>query len=62
MTTNEIKLEIQKSLDRVPESTLNEILALLKQAERNSEEKVNLARNLRHILEEDKNLLDRLAK
>jgi mRNA-degrading endonuclease RelE of RelBE toxin-antitoxin system len=62
MTTKDIKAEIQKSLDRVPESVLQDILDFLKQVENQPIEKVNLTRNLRDILSEDKELLERLAK
>ncbi len=61
MTIKELKSEIQKSLDNVPESVLTDILALLKQVE-GQPDKVKLTRNLRDILAEDKNLLERLAK
>lgn len=61
MTIKELKFEIQKSLDNVPESVLTDILALLKQAE-GQPDKVKLTQNLRDILAEDKNLLERLAK
>lgn len=61
MTIKELKSEIQKSLDNVPESVLTDILALLKQAE-GQPDKIKLTRNLRDILAEDKNLLERLAK
>jgi hypothetical protein len=62
MTTKEIKTEIQKSLDNVPESVLQDILSFLKQAEKQSTENVRLALNLRSILTEDMELLERLAK
>ena len=62
MTASEIKSEIQKSLDKVPESVLNQVLSFLKKAENQSEDKLKLAQNLRQILEEDNNLLERLAK
>ncbi|MFN7706143.1 MAG: hypothetical protein ACK5OS_16110 [Chryseotalea sp.] len=62
MTTQDIKLEIQKSLDRVPDSVLQNVLDYLKQAENQSEEKVKLIKNLKEILSEDKELLARLAK
>ena len=62
MTTKEIKTEIQKSLDNVPESVLHDILNFLKQAEKQSAESVSLALNFRSILTEDKELLERLAK
>lgn len=61
MTIKELKSEIQKSLDNVPESVLTDILALLKQVE-GQPDKVKLTQNLRDILAEDKNLLERLAK
>lgn len=62
MTTQEIKSEIQKSLDRVPESVLQYILDFLKQAEALPADRLNLMKNLRDILTEDKELLERLAK
>ena len=62
MTTKDIKAEIQKSLDKAPESVLHDILNYLKQVENQPIEKVNLTRNLRTILTEDKELLERLAK
>jgi len=62
MTTKDIKSEIHKSLDKVPESVLQDVLDYLKQVENQPIEKVNLTRNLRDILTEDKELLERLAK
>lgn len=62
MTINEIKSEIQKSLDNVPESVLQDILYFLKQAENQPADRLNLMRDLRDILAEDKELLERLAK
>jgi hypothetical protein len=62
MTIKELKSEIQKSLDNVPESILAEILALLKKAEGQPDNQVKLTRNLREILIGDKSLLERLAK
>ncbi len=62
MTIKELKSEIQKSLDKVPESILTDILALLKQVEGQPDNQVKLTRNLREILTEDKSLLERLAK
>ena len=62
MTINEIKSEIQKSLDNVPESVLQDILDFLKQAENQPADRLNLMRDLRDILAEDKELLERLAK
>jgi archaellum component FlaC len=62
MTTEEIKSQIQKSLDNVPESVLHDILEFLRQAENQTPETLNLMKNLRDILTEDKELLERLAK
>jgi hypothetical protein len=62
MTTKDIKSEIQKSLDKVPERVLQDVLNFLKQVENQSLEKVNLTMNLKDILTEDKELLERLAK
>ena len=62
MTTKEIKSEIRKSLDNVPESVLQDILDFLKKAEKQPAETLNLMKDLREILTEDKELLERLAK
>lgn len=62
MSTKEIKTEIQKSLDNVPDSVLQDILDFLKQAEKQPADRLSLTKNLRDILTEDKELLERLAK
>jgi hypothetical protein len=62
MTKEQTKTEIQKSLDKVPESVLTDILNLLRQAENLPEGKLSLAKHLREILREDTKLLERLAK
>jgi mRNA-degrading endonuclease RelE of RelBE toxin-antitoxin system len=62
MTTQEIKTEIQKSLDKVPDSILQSILDFLKKVEAHPTDKLNRTLNFKKILNEDKELLDRLAK
>lgn len=62
MTTKEIKSEIQKTLDNIPENVLQDILAYLKEIQGKSAEKIKLSKNLRDILMEDKELLEKLAK
>jgi len=62
MTMKEIKSEIQRSLENVPESVLIDVLAFLKRAEQEPAEKLDLAVNIRDILDEDRQLLERLAK
>ena len=62
MTTKEIKSEIHKALDNIPESALQIILEYLKELEGKTADQIKLANNLRDILAEDKDLLERLAK
>jgi hypothetical protein len=62
MTTQEIKSEIQKSLDNVPENVLQDVLGFLKQVENKTAEQVRHSKNLSEILIGDKELLERLAK
>ncbi len=62
MSTKEIKTEIQKSLENVPESVLQDILDFLKEVEKQPADRLRLTKNLRHILTEDKELLEKLAK
>lgn len=62
MATKDLKSEIKKSLDKVPDSVLQDVLDFLKQVENQPMEKVNLTRNLRDILAEDKELLEKLAQ
>jgi hypothetical protein len=61
MTKAELKLEIQKVLDNVPENVLEDILSLLKGLQGKSAD-IELVHSLRQILTEDKDLLERLAK
>ena len=62
MTTKEIKSEIQRTLDNIPESVLQDILDYLRLIQSKSADKVKLSKNLRDILTEDKELLERLAE
>jgi hypothetical protein len=62
MTKHEIKSEIQKSLDNVPESVLHEVLNFLREVQSNPGKTEKLAQNLTKILKEDRGLLERLAK
>lgn len=62
MTTKEIKSEIHKALDNIPENALQIILEYLKELEGKTTDQIKLANNLRDILAEDKDLLERLAK
>ena len=61
MTAKEIKSEIQKTLDNIPEDVLQDILDYLKEIQGKSTRKIKLSKNLQDILTEDKELLARLA-
>ena len=62
MTKTEIQSEIQKALESVPENVLQDVLDFLKELQDLPEDKVRLTNNLRRILSEDKDLLEKLAK
>jgi mRNA-degrading endonuclease RelE of RelBE toxin-antitoxin system len=62
MTSVEIKIEIQKVLDKVPENILPDVLDFLKELETKSEDQVKFANNLKKILTEDRDLLQKLAE
>jgi hypothetical protein len=62
MTTKQIKNEIQKLLDNVPENVLQDFLDLLKQAQSQTSDQLELSKYLKKILTEDKQLLEMLAK
>lgn len=61
MTTTDIKSEINKAIDSVPESVLIDILDYLKQIQITPGEKIALSKHLGLILREDKELLQKLA-
>ncbi|HEY5511437.1 MAG TPA: hypothetical protein VIK10_10465 [Prolixibacteraceae bacterium] len=61
MTTADLKFEIKKAIDEVPESALVDILDYLKQVKASPKEKIDLSRHLGLIIREDKELLKRLA-
>jgi len=62
MTTTEIKSEIQKVLDKVPENVLKDILDFLKTLQNQSASNLRLTEHFRQILSEDKELLEKLAQ
>jgi hypothetical protein len=62
MTKTQIQSEIQKALNSLPESVLMDILTFLKELQGQPEEKMRLTSNLRKILSEDKDLLEKLAQ
>jgi len=62
MTSVQIKNEIQKALDQVPETVLQDILDFVKELQVQSPAQIKLTNNLRKILSEDKELLQKLAQ
>ncbi len=62
MTTQQIKQEIVKVLEQVPDEVLTDILDYLNELKGKSEDQVLRIKHFRRILEEDKNLLKRLAQ
>lgn len=62
MTTRQLISEIHKLLDQVPDSALSNVLTYLNSLKGKSEEEIKRASHLKKILEEDKGLLERLAK
>lgn len=62
MTKTEIKIEIQKVLDNVPENVLQDILDLLKGLQNQPLDKLEITHSLRQIIAEDKELLEKLAQ
>ncbi len=62
MTSKEIKTEIHKVLDTVPENILGDVLNYLKVIQKQKSESTELSMHLRQILTEDKELLQKLAQ
>lgn len=62
MTRDQVRTKINELLENTPENVLNEVLEYLKSVKDNSAKNVTLSQHLRHILSEDKELLERLAK
>ncbi|MBI1306663.1 MAG: hypothetical protein GC181_08625 [Bacteroidetes bacterium] len=62
MTTKEIKTEIQQALNNIPDSVLQDVLDYLNSLKGKSTVEIKRAQNLRQILQEDKDLLRKLAE
>jgi hypothetical protein len=62
MSRKQLKVEIDQILQSLPDENLVGVLEYLKTAQKMSAEKITLAKNFNQILEEDKNLLIRLAQ
>jgi len=62
MSTDELKEEIAKVLETVPEDMLEDVLDYLKLVISNPKEKLSMTKRLRQIINEDEELLQKLAK
>ena len=62
MSKEEIKYEISKVLDHFSDKALGELLAFLKELDGKKESKTPITSSLNKILEEDKELLAKLAQ
>lgn len=58
----ELKQEITQIVNVLPNEILGELLSYLRQVEKVSQEKMRLSLNLKTILTEDRELLEKLAK
>lgn len=62
MGTIELKREIGKVLDSIPDDALESVLNYLKSISTSKKENISLTENIRKILGEDRELLEKLAK
>jgi len=62
MTTKQIKSEIQKLLDTVPDDILQDLFDYLKEVQKQTKSQAELTSHLRKIIHEDRELLEKLAK
>jgi hypothetical protein len=62
MTTKDIRKEINRVIQEVPESFLEDILYYLQQIEKKSKNDLEVFSDLKRIFKEDQELLEKLAK
>jgi hypothetical protein len=62
MAAKEIKEKIYRVLDKMSDEVLEDVLMYLKSLTNKSKNEILLSRNLGRILEEDRNLLERLSQ
>jgi hypothetical protein len=62
MATKELKERINKVLDNMSDDILEDVFKYLKSLTNKSRSDILLSQNLGRILDEDKNLLERLAQ
>lgn len=62
MTARDLKDKINQVLDKMPDDVLEDVFKYLKSLTTKSAHEMKLSQNLGKILEDDKNLLERLAQ
>jgi len=62
MTTKDLRKEINRVIQHVPDDFLNEILSYLKKIEKKSIKDIESFQHIRQIFKEDQELLEMLAK
>lgn len=62
MTAKDLKIEIQKVLDKVPENLLKDVLSYLQEVQKRTASEFSNSQHLKKILTEDRELLKKLAQ
>jgi glutamyl-tRNA reductase len=62
MTTKDLRKEINRVIQKVPDDFLTDILSYLKDVENKSKNEFDSLRHLKQIFKEDQELLEKLAK
>ena len=62
MTTKDLRKEINRVIQQVPDDFLNDILSYLKQIENKSSKDIESFKHIKQIIKEDRELLEKLAK
>ena len=62
MTTKDLRKEIDRVIQEVPENFLEDILSYLRNIEKKSKQDIEALSNLKRIFKEDQELLEKLAK
>jgi len=62
MTAKDLKIEIQKVLDKVPDNLLEDVLSYLQEVQKRTASEFNNSQHLKKVLTEDRELLKKLAQ
>jgi len=62
MTTKDLRKEINRVIQQVPDDFLNDILSYLKQIEKKSSKDLETIKRYKNVVKNNRELLERLAK